>query len=143
MRVPFLICVILSLSILSSATAISVTKNFSEFKEGNQAIIKIFINNSEDVKYFDIVQLVPRDWEITNWSINGVNNVKIENYNNYYYNNNYYNVYHWLFRDINSKTFELEYKTIPKKAGQFNIVNIWLCPIGFAKEESTINVIGK
>jgi len=136
--VPLLI-IAFSFLVLSSACAVSITKDVPNLVKGGEATVKLIVSNNVDK--LDIAEFIPSDWVISNWGVSGIpkENVVMENYDDYDYLGKTYNMYHWSISD-QSSDFSIEYQMIPQQTGKFKFITLWFSPDGFDSDEKTLTV---
>ena len=107
-----------------------------ELVYGKEQIIAININTENTTK-FDVVEILPYGWEITNWTAN-VGNVMSES-KDVNYNNMLSSAFRWKFDGANQDVV-LTYTLKPTTMGQQKITTVWTYPEGFGSNDYVILV---
>lgn len=88
---------------------------------------------------FDIVQILPNGWQVTNWTSD--HNAFFETRDIGYVGKNV-SAFRWNFENATGDT-TIIYKAKAATMGINQITTIWISPEGFGSKDNTISVIGK
>jgi hypothetical protein len=139
-----LLTVILTISILSVPVSaqIFVERSLQDSALfGEEVVVSFDIDPTKTISNFDFVELIPLDWEIDEWWIDGYNNESID-YTiwEYNYSGKIYSANHWKFNEDFSDQVIINYKMTPSEKGKFILTAIWTFPEGFSSDSKVFVV---
>lgn len=85
----------------------------------------------KDVMVFDISQMLPLEWKIVSWSVEGNNSVPIYKAEVVTYNNEIRNLCHWSFSNELGKELKITYTVEADTVGNGEIITLWTYPRNF------------
>ena len=94
---------------------------------------------TEGETQFDLLVILPNDWEITNWTTS-IGQVFAEHRLTQYLGENV-SAFRWKFEDI-EQNVDITYTTKAITSGSQKITTLWTYPGGFESTEDTINILG-
>ncbi len=128
---------------IALAESVSVSRNMPDRVDPNGVLTVSFpISPSETLKGFDIADLIPLNWVISDWSVAGYNKADIAfETKTQNYMGKAYTAYHWKFNKNLTSSVTLTYTiSVPVSSGSYDFVGIWTYPGGFNSDKKTLSV---
>jgi hypothetical protein len=142
MRTTIFVMIVM-LSISAALGNVSVNHDYGAFKSDENVIVYVSIVPDSAVSAFDLAEMIPHGWKISNWDISGYGGeVKFEQQEQDYMGTKY-NTNHWQFKDSVSGTVELKYVISNKPEGKYGFVSVWVWPGNFQSKNFDVNVDAK
>ena len=123
--------------------AVSVSRNMPDRVDPNGALTVSFsISPSETLKGFDLADLIPLNWAISDWSVTGFNKADITfDSKTQSYLGSSYAANHWKFNKNLTSPATVTYTiSVPVSSGSYDFVGIWTYPGGFNSDKKTLSV---
>ena len=126
-------CLIVLLALPVVLADVSVTHSYEQKQDGLYVHVII---KTDSVEKFDLGELIPENWQITNWTVNA--ETQFESVAGEFMGKDC-NINHWRFNSITKDT-EVVYRISPKQAGNYEIVSVWFYPNGFNMGKMSIKI---
>ena len=89
----------------------------------------------------DIVEFMPKYWQISNWSVSPNVNAEFESQAQTFLGKER-EMNHWKFNPI-AKEITIKMKVLSKEKGEYEFITLWMTPDGFDKISNKLNVVEK
>lgn len=127
---------------LSLAADVTVTRAMPDSIVPSGTLeVKFDIFPSKTVDGFDLADLIPRNWEVADWSVTGVDksavsfDTKAQSYGGKVYMAN-----HWKFPAFSAGATLAYTVKVPSTEGSYDFAGIWTFPGGFDSDSKTLSI---
>jgi hypothetical protein len=143
-RIAFLSLIAL-IAINISFAEVEVSNSFDDSLQVDESFTSRLSTTAVSNPEFDISELLPSGWEITDWSVSGNQSAVIfSKEGTVSYGGTVREVYKWKFSSPAPNGIEIQYTAIPRRGGNFNITTVitFNSPAGFSSYDNEVYVGG-
>lgn len=137
-RMIFILILAISIQIVFASSYVS--SNIPENVKEND-YFNMTINIKTTSEKIDIVEFLPIDWQITDWSISPKLNVEFTSQAQIFLGKER-EMNHWKFNSARDE-ITVKMKILAKEKGNYEFITLWMTPDGFDKISDKLNVIEK